>query len=193
MACKAELASKDLCGHLNFIALRDRISVLQYFCILFLSTSPRNLAINAQWATEVLKLLQAWTAAINRLVHYILLTVCKYAIFNLRKNSCSSLARSQSTVQGPDFKTTYFSVAMSGHLSFTPLPSSNGGGPARGSNTLAFGLGGRVGAACITGVLALYLKAPTLRQSHKVVSSPRADPISVSFWIYNLICTGGLP
>lgn len=70
---------------------------------------------------------------------------------------------------------------MGSHLSFMPLPSSNGGGPARGSNSLDFGLGGRVGAACITGVLTLYLKAPTLRQSHKVASRPRADPVSVSF------------
>jgi len=72
------------------------------------------------------------------------------------------------------------------------LPSNSGGGLARGSNSLDFGWGGRVGAAFITGVLTLYLKAPTLSQSRKDVSSPRADPVNVSFWIYNLSCTGEL-
>lgn len=58
-----------------------------------------------------------------------------------------------------------------------PLPSSNGGGLAGGSHSLDFGLAGGVGAAFITGVLTLYLKAPTLRLSHKAVSSPRDDPV----------------
>lgn len=111
-AHKTEAASKDLCGRLTFIAFRDRINVLKYFGFPFLSTPARSLEINAQWATEVLKLLQTWTAGINRLVHYIELTVCKYAIFSFCKGSCSSVASSHCRVQGPDFRATYLDCEL---------------------------------------------------------------------------------
>lgn len=96
------------------------------------------------------------------------------------KGLCSSVSRSQCRVQGPGFRTTYLDHELS------PFSQALAfkwwcGGFARGNSSLDFGLVGRVQAAFITGVLTLYLKAYTLRLSYKVVSSPRVDPVSVSF------------
>lgn len=83
----------------------------KYF-ILFLffplSTPPRALEINAQWATVVIY--SSWYKEVNLL--YIINNVQIYYFYPC-KSSCSSLAMSQCWVQGSDFRTTFLEHELS--------------------------------------------------------------------------------